>query len=204
MAYIYMDESGDLSNIEILWNTKFFNITFLYCKDKRTPNSIIKKLNHWMLWKWIKVVWMFHACHEKESSILKALKLVSQKDVFIMNLRIDKVKINKKEDIHELYNQAVDELIRFVFSSRFIYKNEITFFIASRRETNKALNEKFLHFLKYKYQKENIIFQISTPLQEKWLQVVDIVSHAFFRKYEFNDTTEYNIIQDKILIEEKI
>lgn len=157
-----------------------------------------------MLWKWIKVVWMFHACHEKESSILKALKLVSQKDVFIMNLRIDKVKINKKEDIHELYNQAVDELIRFVFSSRFIYKNEITFFIASRRETNKALNEKFLHFLKYKYQKENIIFQISTPLQEKWLQVVDIVSHAFFRKYEFNDTTEYNIIQDKILIEEKI
>lgn len=204
MAYIYMDESGDLSNIEILWNTKFFNITFLYCKDKRTPNSIIKKLNRWMLWKWVKVVWIFHACHEKESSILKALRLVSQKDIHIMNLRIDKSKFNKKEDVHELYNKAVDELIRFVFSSRFVDKNEITFFIASRRETNKALNEKFLQFFKYKYQRENIKFQISTPIQEKWLQVVDIVSHAFFRKYEFNDTTEYNIIQDKILIEEKI
>lgn len=204
MAYIYMDESGDLSNIEILWNTKFFNITFLYCKDKRTPNSIIKKLNRWMLWKWIKVVWIFHACHEKESSILKALRLVSQKNIHIMNLRIDKSKFNKKEDVHELYNKAVDELIRFVFSSRFVDKNEITFFIASRRETNKALNEKFLQFFKYKYQRENIKFQISTPIQEKWLQVVDIVSHAFFRKYEFNDTTEYNIIQDKILIEEKI
>ena len=204
MAYIYMDESWDLSNIEILGNTKFFNITFLYCNDKRTPDSIIKKLNRWMLGKWVKVVWMFHACHEKESSILKALKLISQKDIKVMNLRIDKSKINRKEDIHKLYNQAVDELIRFVFSSKFINKSEITFFIASRRETNKALNEKFLEFLKYKYQRENIIFQICTPLQEKWLQVVDIISHAFFRKYEFNDTIEYNIIQDKILIEEKI
>jgi hypothetical protein len=61
-----------------------------------------------------------------------------------------------------------------------------------------------LQFLKHKYQRENIVFQISTPLQEKWLQVVDIVSHAFFRKYEFNDTTEYDIIQGKVLIEEKI
>ena len=204
MAYIYMDESGDLSNIEVVWNTKFFNITFLYCYDKKILDNIIKKLNHWMLWKWIKVVWMFHACHEKESSILKALKLISQRDVFVMNLRIDKVKIGRKEDIHELYNQAVNELIRFVFSSRFIDKNEIIYFIASRRETNKALNERFLQFLKHKYQRENIVFQISTPLQEKWLQVVDIVSHAFFRKYEFNDTTEYDIIQGKVLIEEKI
>ena len=204
MAYIYMDESGDLSNIEVLGNTKFFNITFLYCKDKKIPNVIMKKLNRWMLGKWIKVVGTFHACHEKESSILKALKLISEKDILIMNLRIDKVKISKKEDIHELYNQAVDELIRFVFSSRFIDQDEIVFFIASRRETNKTLNEKFLQFLEYKYKQRNVVFQICTPLQEKWLQVVDIISHAFFRKYEFNDTKEYDIIQEKILIEEKI
>lgn len=83
-----MDESGDLSNVEIPWNTKFFNITFFYCKDKKIPDSIIKKLNHWMLWKWIKIVGAFHACHEKESSIIKALKFISEKDVIIMNLRI--------------------------------------------------------------------------------------------------------------------
>ena len=204
MAYIFMDESWDLSNIEILGNTKFFNITFLYCKHKKIADYTIKKLYHWMFWKKIKVVGVFHACHEKESSILKALKIISEKDFLIMNLRIDKAKLNKKEDIHNLYNKAVDELLRFVFSSNFIDQNEIIYFIASRRETNKSLNQKFLQFLTNNHIHENIIFQISTPMQEKWLQVVDIVSHAFFRKYEFNDSTEYNLIQDKILIEEKI
>ena len=41
MAYIFMDESWDLSNIEIAGNTKFFNITFLCCKDKKITDAII-------------------------------------------------------------------------------------------------------------------------------------------------------------------
>ena len=70
-------------------------------------------------------------------------------------------------DIHNLYNQAVDELLHFVFSSQFIDQNEIIYFIASRRETNKSLNQKFLQFLTNNHLHENIIFQIATPIQEK-------------------------------------
>ena len=88
--------------------------------------------------------------------------------------------------------------------TNFINQKEIIYFIASRRETNKTLNEKFLRFLNQNHQQQNIVFKIMNPAQEKGLQVVDIVSHAFFRKYEFDDNIEYQIIQDKILIEEKI
>jgi hypothetical protein len=121
-----------------------------------------------------------------------------------MNLRIDKKRISTKEDIHQIYNKAVDELINFALGTNFINQKEIIYFIASRRETNKTLNEKFLRFLNQNHQQQNIVFKIMNPAQEKGLQVVDIVSHAFFRKYEFDDNIEYQIIQDKILIEEKI
>lgn len=66
-----------------------------------------------------------------------------------MNLSINKenFSIDSDTDKHELYNKAVDELINFVMSSNYLNNNEEIHFIASRRETNKALNKKFITFL---------------------------------------------------------
>ena len=207
MAYIYMDESGDLTFNWKVWTSKFFNITFLYVQNKRVADSVIKKLHQWKLWRWEKITDnFFHSCHERKETVLKWLQIISKKDLYIMNLSINKNKfqINSDIDKHDLYNKAVDELINFVINSKFLNNEEIIYFIASRRETNKALNEKFINFLEKNHKFEKISFEIWLPVNEKWLQVVDIISYAISKKYELNDYKMYDIIKDKILIEEKI
>ena len=123
-----------------------------------------------------------------------------------MNLSINKENFNVNSDIdkHELYNKAVDELVNFVMSSNYLNNNEEIHFIASRRETNKTLNKKFITFLENNHKWDKISFEIWLPKIEKGLQVVDIASYAISKKYELNDHIMYNIIQDKILVEEKI
>ena len=63
MAYIYMDESGDLGfDITKSRTSKFFVITFLVTKDGKTTNIIMKKSFNWMKHKKIKIKWwVFHA-----------------------------------------------------------------------------------------------------------------------------------------------
>jgi hypothetical protein len=39
---------------------------------------------------------------------------------------------------------------------------------------------------------------IKSPHEEKSLQVVDFVSWAIFRKYEYGDDSYYNLIKNKI------
>jgi len=207
MAYIYMDESGDLAFSWKIWTSKFFNITFLYVQNKRISDSIIKKLHQWKLWRWEKITdSFFHSCHERKETVFKWLQIIAQKDLYIMNLSINKNRFQTNFDIdkHDLYNKAVDELINFVLSSKFLNNDETINFIASRRETNKALNEKFINFLENNHKLEKIKFQIWLPINEKWLQVVDIISYAISKKYELDDYKMYDIIKDKILIEEKI
>jgi len=76
--------------------------------------------------------------------------------------------------------------------------------IASRKETNKFLNENFKSYLNNQIRdryKIDVLIQIKTPHQEKSLQAVDFVSWAIFRKYEYGDDIYYNIIKNKVVEE---
>jgi hypothetical protein len=56
MAYIYMDESGDLGfNRSKNRTSRFFIITFLIVKDDKIPNLVMKKAFNWMKHKNIKL-----------------------------------------------------------------------------------------------------------------------------------------------------
>jgi hypothetical protein len=56
MAYIYMDESGDLGfDMTKSRTSRFFVITFLITKDEKTPNIIIKKFFQWLKGRNIKI-----------------------------------------------------------------------------------------------------------------------------------------------------
>ena len=77
-------------------------------------------------------------------------------------------------------------------------------FIASRRETNKFLNENFRDYLmrQVKNNHKGIIkISVKTPAEEKCLQAVDFLSWSFFRKYEKGDDSYYNIFKNKIVEE---
>ena len=76
--------------------------------------------------------------------------------------------------------------------------------MASRRETNRFLNQNFQSYLSSQLVRNHDVevrILIRTPFQEKALQAVDFVSWAIFRKYEHGDETYYSIIRGKIVEE---
>jgi len=203
-----MDESGDLwFDITKSRTSKFFVITFLVTKDEKTTNIIMKKSFNWMKHKKIKIKWwVFHAFSHLESTIQKVLNIATEYDISIMTLVLDKRKVysHTNSEKHVLYNIIVNKLLDAVINKNLVSdKDEIIHFIASRRETSKTLNEQFVNYLKNKHKDQpNIIFEIKTPHQSKWLQLVDTISFSIYKKYENSNSNFYEIFEKKIKIED--
>jgi len=118
-------------------------------------------------------------------------------------LNKEKVYTRLQTEKHILYNWVVNLLIDVLITKNILPQEEKIFFIASRRETNKTLNENFLSYLESQNKdKLDIEFVIKTPGQEKGLQVVDIVSYVIYQKYENGNDERYGMIEE-LIIEEK-
>ena len=118
-------------------------------------------------------------------------------------LNKEKVYTRLQTEKHILYNWVVNLLIDVLITKNILPQEEKIFFIASRRETNKTLNENFLSYLKSQNKdKLDIEFIIETPYQKKGLQVVDVLSYAIYQKYENGNDELYSMIE-KLIIEEK-
>jgi hypothetical protein len=92
-------------------------------------------------------------------------------DISIMTLILDKSKVysHPSSEKHIFYNIIVNKLLDAVINKNLIPNgNEIIYFIASRRETSKTLNEQFVNYLQNRHKDQpNIQFEIKTPHQSK-------------------------------------
>ena len=91
-----------------------------------------------------------------------------------------------------------------VFSKKLISKGPNICLIASRKETNKFLNQNFKDYLEHQSSLNHDIklkVEIKSPAEEKALQATDCISWAIFRKYEYGDDSYSNIIRSKIVEE---
>jgi hypothetical protein len=206
MAYIFLDESGDLGfDFSKKGTTKYFVITFLFAHNKRSIEKIVKSI-HLGLRKKYKKIGILHAYKEEPVTKRKLLRLLSQKDCAIMTIYLNKEKVytRLKEEKAVLYNYVSNILLDRIYSKQIISIGKKVELIASRKETNKFLNENFKNYLKRQLQnnyKLALDIVIKTPSEEKGLQAVDFVSWAIFRKYEYGDDSYYNIIRGKIVEE---
>lgn len=120
-----------------------------------------------------------------------------------MTIYLNKRKVYTKlqDEKQVLYNYVTNILLDRIYSKKIIPVKTRIELIASRRETNKFLNENFKNYINSQVKnrhKIEIKVNIKTPFEEKTLQVVDFVSWAIFRKYEYKDDSYYNIIKNKI------
>jgi len=115
-----------------------------------------------------------------------------------------KVYTHLQDEKHVLYNYVTNILLDRIFSKRFAPETEHVTLVASKRETNKFLNENFSSYINRKVtntHKIKFTVQIKTPAEEKSLQVVDFVSWAIFHKYEYGDYSYYDLIKDRVMEE---
>lgn len=211
MSYIFMDESWCLwFDKSKRWTSKYFVVTFLFCENikllEKIPKKIIKvfPIKQQKTLKW----WVLHCNKEKDSTRKKLLSLIKdkQEEIKIMSIILDKSNIFTPLKDNLLYNYIVNILLSRLHNKNIIDLENINFY-ASKRETNKFLNLQFEEYLKNETKNnhwKNINVIIKPHNEEKSLQVVDFVSWAIFRKYEFVDTEFYDIIKQNILEEDMI
>lgn len=201
MAYIFLDESGDLGFNPKKKNSKYFLVTILSIQDKRVLEKIVKKI-HRTLRKKVKRLsgGVLHANKEKPTTRKRLLRLLSKQKAKVIVIYLDKSRVYTKlqNEKHTLYNYVVNILLDRIMRKRLVDISEKINLIASKRETNKFLNDNFKQYLKSQVKnrhKLEIGIDIKTPGEEKSLQAVDFVSWALFRKYEYSDRSYYDLIK---------
>lgn len=206
MGFIYMDESGDLGfDFSKSKTTKNFVIAFLFTNNHRSLDKIVSKTFQAMpKSKMRNHCGTLHCAKEHPKTKIKLLSLLGQKqDVSILIIRLNKQKVYTKlqDEKNALYNYVVNVLLDRVFSKKLLPLESIQF-VASKKDTNKFLNNNFIDYihngLKIKH-KANIMPVIKTPAQIKPLQIVDFIAWSVFQKYENNDESYFNLIKHLII-----
>ena len=176
-------------------------------ENKKPIEKVVKKVHAGLRKKEIKLSGgVLHCYKEKPATRIKLLKLLSEKECSIMVIYLNKDKVYSKlrEEKHLLYNYVVNILLDRIMTKKFVDKNKKIFLVASKRETNKFLNDNFKSYLQKQLEdnhKLKIDIYIQTAAKEKSLQAVDFVSWGIFRKYEKGEDTYYNLIKEKVLEE---
>jgi arsenate reductase-like glutaredoxin family protein len=142
MAYILLDESGDLGFSA--HSSKFFIVTILFTDSKRPLERVSRRV-HKTLSKKFKKVGVLHAYNEEPVTRQRLLHQVSALDCSVLAIVLNKSKVYTK--LHDekavLYNYVTNILLDRLFTKKPVPLNGPVHLIASKRETNKFLNHNF-------------------------------------------------------------
>lgn len=208
MVYIFMDESGDLG-FGKKGSSRYFVVAFLILNDKKILEKMVSKISKTVKKKY-RTSGTLHAHREEGATIRRLLKALVVKGgcrIAFSILDKSKVPIQRRQQKHELYNKVVRDLIYKLFSRGIIDLHEVSVLVASQRETNKYLNERFKKEISeegHLVGNHELGVKIKKPFEEKCLQVIDAVAWAIKRKHEQGDFSYFNIIQSLISLETEI
>lgn len=212
MAYIFLDESGDLGfDFNKKKTSKYFVVTFLFVKQKIPIERMVKKIFRSFSGTEVKnhhgVLHAFKETPKTRQKLLKLFRENKASNILVIYLNKKKVYTKLQDEKAVLYNYVTNILLDRMYTKKLVPANEKISLIASRRETNKFLNQNFTIYLKGQIKnkhKFDIDIEIKSPTQEKSLQVVDMLSWAIFRKYEHGDENYYNLIKQDIVEESSL
>lgn len=208
MAYIFLDESGDLGfDFKKKGTSKFFVVTLLFLSDGTSAiEKAVKKTHAELAKKHKRQIGVLHAVNEKPITRQRLLKRIAEKDCAVMTIYLNKKKVftRLQDEKQVVYNYVTNILLDRIFTKKIVPPDKPIELIASRRETNKFLNENFKDYLTKQVRnnhKGSIKISIKTPDEEKGLQAVDFLSWSLFRKYEKGDDSYYNLFKSKVIEE---
>ena len=206
MAYIFLDESGDLGFSKR--SSRWFIFTIALTDDYRALERVIKKARK-SLSKKHKRVRELHAYHSDDVTRKRVLTQLAAREglkVLCIILNKEKVYVDLQNQKNHLYNYTANILLDRLHSKDIIPLDEPIQLFIDRKDTNKNLRENFEQYLLESMidkRDGHVTIRLRASHEEKALQAVDFISWAIFRKYELGDYEFYEIIKD-LVIEENL
>lgn len=211
MAYIFLDESGDLGfDFSKKKTSKFFVISFLFVDgemQKKRVGKIIKKVFEGFTKKEVKFHHgALHAFKERPKIRTYVLGRLSKMPVSIISICLNKKNVYTplQDEMHILYNYVTNILLDRICKKKILPLDKKIHLIASQRETNKFLNRNFKAYLEKQAKNRHSIdidVNITPFFSEKCLQIIDFVSWSLFRYREYGDNFYRNLINNLIIEE---
>lgn len=208
MPIIFLDESGDMGfDFTKPKTSKYFVVTCLIVDKKRPIEKIPRKImRDFTPSERKRHGGCLHAYKETDRTRMKLLNELATKEVSIVSIYLNKQKVytQLQDEKHLLYNFVTNILLDRLSRSAQFKNRESVELIASKRETNKLLNDNFSSYIENKLRDNHrvaIEVTIRTPQQEKGLQVADFACWAIYRNREHGDDTYYNVIKGVIVQE---
>ena len=153
MAYIFLDESGDLGFKPT--SSKWFVFTIVLTNDHRKIEKVIKRIRKGLSKKYKKVKEL-HAYHTQPINRKRILKLLSQlKDLKILCIILNKkrVYVDLQKQKNYLYNYAANILLDRLHNRKIINIDEPIDLYIDQKDTNKFIRENFENYLKDNFNK---------------------------------------------------
>ncbi len=203
MAYIFLDESGDLGFKQK--SSKWF-FTIVLIDNHKKIEKVIKNIRKGLKKKFkLKELHAYHADSITKHRMLKKLSEIEDLKVLCVILNKKKVYIDLQNQKNYLYNYTANILLDRLHNKKIIRTDESISLYIDQKDTSKFIRENFEKYLKENLTKRGnngiIEIKIKPSHTEKCLQAVDFVSWAIFRKYEKGDYEYYEDIKDRIIEE---
>lgn len=207
MAYIFLDESGDLGFKKT--SSKWFIFTIVLTNNHKKIEKVIKNIRKGLKKKYkLKELHAYHADSVTKHRMLKKLSGLEDLKVLCIVLNKEKVYIDLQKQKNYLYNYTANILLDRLHNKKIIKTDEPISLYIDQKDTKKFIRENFENYLKDNLVKRGnsgkIEIKIKPSHTEKCLQAVDFVSWAIFRKYERGDYEYYDEIKDKIIEEKQL
>lgn len=204
MAYIFLDESGDLGFKEK--SSKWFIFTIVLTNDHKKIEKVIKNIRKGLNKKYnLKELHAYHSDSVTKHRMLKKLSELEDFKVMCILLNKQKVYIDLQNQKNYLYNYTANILLNRLHNKNFIKIDEPINLYIDKKDTNKFIRDNFEKYLRDNLLKRGnngkIEINIKPSHTEKCLQAVDFVSWSIFRKYENSDYEYYEDIKNKIVEE---
>lgn len=206
MAYVFLDESGDLGfDFRKKGTSRYFVIAALFCRHKRPVERAVIDVHRSLRKKYRVMSGVLHAAGEEEATRVRLCKKLAERDVRLMTVYVDKRQVfaRLREEKHVLYNYVANILLGRLVTWRVARRGEDVELIVARRETSSFLNDNFKAYLSDQSSSRGpqLRVRICSPHEEKGLQAVDMACWAMFRKYELDDS-RYSRLLQPIVVEE--
>lgn len=204
MAYIFLDESGDLGFKPR--SSDWFLFTLLLTNNHRRIEKCVKSV-HKSLSKKYKRVRELHAYHSQAGAkklLLEKLSDIDDLKILCVILNKKKVYVDLQNQKNYLYNYTANILLDRLHKKKIINTDEVIELFIDQKDTRKFIKDNFEKYLKDNLTKRasnKIKIKICPSHTEKCLQAVDFISWAIFRKYEKGEYEYYEIIKERIIEE---